>query len=68
MSDLTYHKKNKDVILSTAENYYENDKERLRKEAKDKDRNLSEEEKNKKREHWKNRYHNISEETKHKPR
>ena len=68
MSDLTYNKKNKDVIISRAENYYENDKERLRKEATDKDRNLSEEEKNKKREHWKNRYHNISEETKHKPK
>ena len=51
MSDLTYHKKNKDVILSRADDYYENDKERLRKQATDKDRNLSVEEKNKKREH-----------------
>ena len=37
--------------------YYENDKERLREQARDKYRNLSEEEKNKKREYGRNRYH-----------
>ena len=44
-------------MLNRAKNYYENDKERLRKEARNKYRNLSEEDKKKKREHGKNRYH-----------
>ena len=46
--------------------YYQRSKERLKKQARDKYRNLSEEEKNKKREYGKNRYHNISEEKKQK--
>ena len=46
--------------------YYQKNKERLKKQARDKYRNLSEEEKNKKREYGKNRYHNISEEKKQK--
>ena len=38
----TYYKKNKDVmILNRAKNYYENDKERLREQARDKYKNLS---------------------------
>ena len=45
---LIYHQKNRDVILNRAKDYYENDKERLGKQARDKYRNLSEEEKNKK--------------------
>ena len=45
MSDLTYYQKNKDVILNRAKDYYENDKERLKEQARDKCRNLSEEEK-----------------------
>ena len=61
---LTYYKRNRDVILKGAKYYYENDKERLRIQARDKYRNLSEEEKNKKREYGKNRYHNMSEEEK----
>ena len=40
-----YQKKNRDVILNTAKSYYENDKERLREQARDKYRNLSEEKK-----------------------
>ena len=52
---MTYYQKNRDVI-HRAKAYYENDKERLREEARDKYRNLSEEEKNKKREYRKNRY------------
>ena len=56
--------KNRDVILNRAKDYYENDKERLREQARDKYRNLSEEEKNKKREYRKNRYHSMSEEKK----
>ena len=51
--DLTYHQRNRDVILNRAKDYYENDKERLREQARDKYRNLSEEEKNKKREYGK---------------
>ena len=49
-------------MLNRAEDYYENDKERLREQARDKYRNLSEEEKNKKREYGKNRYRNMPEE------
>ena len=45
MSDLTYYKKNQDVILNRAKDYYENDKGRLREQARDKYRNLCEEEK-----------------------
>ena len=62
--DLTYYQRNGDVILNRAKDYYENDKERLREQARDKYRNLSEEEKNKKREYGKNRYLNMSEEKK----
>ena len=47
-----------------AKEYYENDKERLRKQATDKYGYLSKDEKNRKREHGKNRYHNMSEEKK----
>ena len=62
-SDLTYYQKNGEVI-NRAKDYYENDKKRLREQARDKYRNLSEEEKNKKRKYGKNRYHNMSEEIK----
>ena len=48
--DLIYYQRNRDVILNRAKDYYENDKKRLRKQDRDKHRNLSEEEKNKKRE------------------
>ena len=41
------------MILNRAKYYYENDKEILREQARDKYRNLSEEEKNKKREYGK---------------
>ena len=60
-TDLTYQK-NRDVVLSKAKDYYKDDKDRLREQARDKYRNLSEEEKNKKREYGKNRYYNMSEE------
>ena len=61
---LTYYQRNQDVILNRAKDYYENDKERLRKQARDKYRNLSEEEKNKKWEYEKNWYRNMSEDKK----
>ena len=63
-TDLTYYQKNWDVILNRARDYYENNKERLREQARNKYRNLSEEEKNKKRESGKNRYRDMSEEKK----
>ena len=61
--DLTHYQRTRDVILNRAKDYYENDKERLREQTRDKYRNLSEEEKNK-REYGKNRYLNMSEEKK----
>ena len=67
-TNITYHKKTRDVILNRAKDYYENDKERLRKEARDKYRKLSEEEKNKKREYGKNRYPNMSGEKTKRPK
>ena len=45
--ELTYYQ-NRDVILNRAKYYYENDKQRLREQTRDKYRNLSEEDKNKK--------------------
>ena len=64
MSKITYYQRSREVILNRAKYYYENNKERLREQARGKYCNLSEEEKNKKREYGKNRYHNIAEEKK----
>ena len=50
--------------MNRAKGYYENNKERLREQAKEKYRDLSKEDKNKKRECGKNRYHNMFEEKK----
>ena len=61
--DLTYQK-DWDVILNRVKDYFENDKDRLREQSRDKYRNLSEEYKNKKREYGKNRYLNMSKEKK----
>ena len=36
MNDLTYYQRNRCVILNRAKDYYENDKERLREQARDK--------------------------------
>ena len=63
-ADLSYYKKNRDVILNRAKDCYENDKQRLRGQARDKYRNLSEEEKYEKREYGRNRYHNMPKENK----
>ena len=65
-TNLTYYQQNRDVILNRSKDYYANNKERRREQARYKYRNLSEEEKNKKREYGKNRYHNMSEEKKNK--
>ena len=55
MSDITYYQRNRGVILNRTKDYYENDKERLREQARDKYRNLFVEEKNKKGEYGKSR-------------
>ena len=49
MSNTNYYRKTRGVILNRVKDYYENNKERLREQAKDKYRNLSEEDKKKKR-------------------
>ena len=43
MSNLTYYPRNRDVMLNRAKGYYKNDKERLKKHARNKYRNLLEE-------------------------
>ena len=45
MSETTCYKKNREVILNRAKDYYENNKELLRERAKNKYRELSKEEK-----------------------
>ena len=50
---LKLYKKNRDVILNRAKDYYENNKEWLREQARDKCKNLSEEEKEHKERIWK---------------
>ena len=44
-TDLTHYQKNRDVVLNKAKGYYENNKERLKMQGRDKYQNLSEEEK-----------------------
>ena len=39
---LTYYQKSRDVILNRAKDYYENNKEKLRVQVRDKYRNVSE--------------------------
>ena len=59
MNNTSYYQRNR------AKEYYENNKERLRYQVRNKYRNLSED-KNKKKEYGKNRYHNVSEKKKQK--
>ena len=47
MDNTTYYQRDREVMLNWAKNYYENDKERLRKLTRNKHRNLSEEDKEK---------------------
>ena len=49
----TCYQKNKNVILNRAKDYYKNDKEKLREQARNKYTNLTEEEKNEKKEYGK---------------
>ena len=55
MSDFTYYQRNRDEILNIAKDDYENDKDRLREQARDKYRKLSEEKKINMREYEENR-------------
>ena len=48
MKNLTYFQKKQNFILKKAKYYYENDKERLREQVRDKYRNLSEQKKKEK--------------------
>ena len=48
MNNTTYCQRNREIILNRAKYYYENDKERVREQARNEYRNLSEEEKIKK--------------------
>ena len=36
MTDLTYYQRSRDLIINRAKDYYENDKERLKEQARDK--------------------------------
>ena len=45
MTEETYYQRNRYVVLNRTKDYYKNDEERLRQQARDKYRNLSEEEK-----------------------
>ena len=57
MSDkTTYYQINKETILNRVKKYYNDNKERLKEQARNKYRKLTEEEKNKR-----NRYHNMFE-------
>ena len=61
-TDLTYYQSNRDVILNRAKDYYKNNKERLRVQARENTETYLK--KKKKREYGTNRYHNMSEEKK----
>ena len=41
-TDLTYYRKNRDVILNKAKYFYKNNKKKLKEQAREKYRNLSE--------------------------
>ena len=62
ISGTTYYQRKEDLILKRVEEFYKNNKKRLKEQARSKYRELSEEEKNIKREYRKNRYDNTSEE------
>ena len=64
MSEKTYYQRNRYVTLNRAKDYYENDKKRLREQAREKYINLFEEEKTKKRGYGRKRYCNVSKEEK----
>ena len=62
MSETTYYKRNREVILNRAKDYYENKKKLLRERINTE--NYLKKKKYIKREYGRNRYHNMSEENK----
>ena len=66
MIEETYYLTDRAVIIKTVKYNYKKDIEGLRKQGKNKYRELSEEEKNTKREYWRNRYLNASKKRKKK--
>ena len=55
MDNTTYFQRNREIMPNRAKDYYENDKARLREQARNKYRNLSEENKIKKKENMEKR-------------
>ena len=53
MSETTYYRRNREVILNRAKDYYENNKELLRERAKNEHRELSKKGKKYKKRVWK---------------
>ena len=49
MNNATYYQRNREIALNKAKNYYKNNNKRLKKQAREKYRNLSEEDQIKKR-------------------
>ena len=54
MTDLTYYQRYRGVILNRVKDYYKNDNERLKEQARDKYRNLYEKDEKKKEENGRN--------------
>ena len=64
MIKILIFQRNRGKILNGAKEYYENNKERLREQARIEYREISNEEKSTKREYRRTRYQNMSEENK----
>ena len=64
MSERANYQRNREKILNRGKEYYKNNIEILRQQAKSKCTEFSDEEKNIKREYGRNRYHNMSKEKK----
>ena len=62
MDNILHYQRNREKLIN--KDYYQNDKERLREQTRNKYRNLSKEGKQKKREYGRNRYRHMSEEKK----
>ena len=63
---LSCYKRNKELVVSKAKEYYKSNKERLNKQERVKYNNLPEEKKEKKREYRRNKYCSMSKEEKNK--
>ena len=63
---LSCYKRNKELVVSKAKEYYKSNKERLNKQERVKYNNLPEEKKDKKREYRRNKYCSMSKEEKNK--